>query len=220
MTASAKKGQAHCVCMRVCLCKWTEASPIRLSVPSSSPHTDIHKRLWFILSNRRPLLHLYVSLSVKVCCFFHSINLSPVPFVDLYAPEGGCLLKGTEKRKSFYFLCARHFHEKVKLGTSCELNSRLQSPPRSVKRRPIFNNLSHISPFYCHPVSSALSFIFFQSCIFFPTFPPCSFTPILFLSFSQHPHLFRSLCHSRIRSCWAPRTISLLWCCCFIARET
>lgn len=69
----------------------------------------------------------------------------PYPLLDLYVPEGGCLLKGTEKRKSFYFLCACHFHEKVTLGTSCELDSRLQPHPRTLSNARLFSKIFHTS---------------------------------------------------------------------------
>lgn len=153
--------------MCACLCKWIEASPILLSVLNSSRYTQT------VCDLSSPTdAHSYVSLSVKVCFFFHSINLSPVAFVDLYARDGGCLLKGTEKKKVFLFFHAlATFMKRSNLvqAVSSILDCSLPPhPSRSVKRRPIFNNLSHISPFYCHPVSSTLSLsFFFQSCIFF-----------------------------------------------------
>lgn len=184
-----------CVRVRVYVCVF-----MCLSVPESSSHTDV--------CDLSSLTDSCVSLSVKVCFFFHSINPSPVPFVDLFSPEGGCLLKGTEKRKSFYFLCARRFHEKgqtryklwVQFSTAvCQTPACFQQP---------FTHLSLL-----------LSSCLFRSLLHFISIvhPPPA---ILFYSktvsviFSA-PTPFHSLWHSRIRSCWAPRTVSLLGCCCF-----
>ncbi len=195
MTASAEKDRPTAC---VCVCVYISGPEPVLSVYlcPTPPLTQIYRDVCDLSS----LTDSYVSLSVKVCFFFHSINLSPVPFVDLFAPEGGCLLKGTEKRKSFYFLCAHHVHEKVKLGTSCELNSRLQSPP------PVCQTPAYFQQPFTH-LSLLLSSCLFRSLLHFLSIlhpPPPHFHLALLLSFGfchfLSTHTFPLSLHSLIRS--------------------